>query len=180
MTRRGFTLAEILVALGLSGLVLAIVYGVFHFFFTSNSRSNLTGLTRRSFIQKDAKSGVRRLTYRLREGTQVLAPPAGNTADELIFRDISNVDVRVRRLPDENKVISERLVGSSWQREVDPEVVPGTSLPISFPVQVLNCAAIRFTTLSGGSVVVEASIENEGALGSLLTVVKLRNTGRAN
>lgn len=182
MRRRGFTLVEVLVGVGISAVLIGVVYGIFHFFFFSKSRSNLTGLTRRSFIQKDAKAGVRRLTYRLREGTQILSPAPGTTANELVFRDITNADIRLRRIPAENKVISERLVSGSWQREVDPVVVEtgGSRLPVSFPVQVLSCHEIRFTVLSGGSVVIEASIENEGTLGSLLTLVKLRNVQKGN
>ena len=182
MRRRAFTLAEVLVGLGLTAVILGIVYGIFHFFFMSRSRSNLTGLTRRSFIQKDAKAGVRRLTYRLREGTQVISPPSGTTADELVFRDITNTDIRLRRVPEENKIISEASTNGNWVRETDPVTVDTSAgkLPVCFPVQVQNCTAVRFTVLSGGSVVIEASIENEGAVGSLLTMVKLRNVGKAN
>lgn len=184
MRRRGaFTLAEVLVALGISLLVISIVYGIFHFLYSSNSRSNLTGLTRRSSIQKDAKAGVRRLTYRLREGTQITSPPAGTTAEELVFRDIQNTDIRLRRVAAENKIISEISQGGAWVREVDPVMVTtptGGQLPVCFPVQVSNCTAVRFTVLSGGSVVIEASIESEGAIGSLLTMVKLRNVNKAN
>lgn len=182
MKRRGFTLAEVLVALAITSVVLGIIYGLFHFFFASKSRSNLTGLTRRSFIQKDAKAGVRRLTYRLREGTQILSPPAGTTGEELVFRDIQNTDVRLRRIAAENRVVSEIYQNGAWVRETAPATVQTAAgqLPVCFPVQVSNCSAMRFTPLSGGSVVIEASIENEGTTGSLLTLVKLRNVNKAN
>lgn len=180
--RGAYTLVEVLVGLALGALVLGIIYGLFHFFFFSRSRSNLTGLTRRSFIQKDAHAGVRRLTYRLREATQILGPPPGTTSDELVFRDIENVDIRLRRIAAENRVVTERSVNGAWERETRPvNVATGAGqLPVSFPVDVLNCPSIRFTVISAGSVVVEASIESEGTLGSLLTLVKLRNVNRAD
>ena len=66
-------------------------------------------------------------------------------------------------------------------RETDPATVPagGTSFPVSWPVSVQNCTAIRFTPISGGSVIIEASLIHEKEVGTFLTLVKLRNTGKA-
>ena len=117
----------------------------------------------------------------MREAIQILSPPAGTSAAELVFRDISNNDVHIIYLPAEKKVVSERSENGAWVREQDPEMVQTPSGPalVSWPAQVLNCTGIRFTVLSGGCVTIQAGIENEGALGSLLTVVKLRNAGKA-
>ena len=179
--RRAFTLLEVLIGLAISAVLMGVVYGLFHLFFWSRSRSNIIGLTRRSSIQKDAKSGIRRLTYRLREAIQILTPAAGTSASELTFRDISNNDVRIIYLPAEKLVVSERDNAGTWVRETDPETVSTPSGPalVSWPVKVINCTAIRFTVLSGSCVTIQASLENEGAVGSLLTVVKLRNAGKA-
>lgn len=178
---QAFTLVELLVDLAISSMLIGIIYGLMHLFFWSRSRSNVVGLTHRSHIQKDAKAGIRRLTYRLREGIQILSPQAGTSSSELVFRDISNYDVRIKHLPAEQKVISERDTNGTWVRETDPEMFGTPSGPalVSWPVQILNCSAVRFTVLSGGCVTIQAAIESEGTVGSLLTVVKLRNVGKA-
>lgn len=179
--RRAFTLAELLIGMAISIILISIVYGLFHMLFWSRSRSNVIGLTRRSFVQKDAKSGVRRLTYRLREAIQILKPAAGTSSNELVFRDITNTDVRIIYLPAEKMVVSERDNAGTWVREKDPDTVSTASGPalIYWPVKVQNCQAIRFTVLSGSCVTVQAALESEGTVGSLLTVVKLRNAGKA-
>jgi hypothetical protein len=99
-----------------------------------------------------------------------------------VFRDITNADIRIRRIPAENKVVSERNENGTWTRETQPLTVTSgaAAIPVGFPVSVQNCSLIRFTTISGGSVVVEAVLETEGSTGSLLTLVKLRNVAKAN
>ena len=172
-----FTLVEVLVALGLVSVLLGAAYGVFHLLFSNKSRSNVSNLTKRSFVQKDAKSGLRRLSYRLREAIQILTPVAGTSATELTFRDLTNAEVRLRHIPAERKVISERNDGSGWVQETEPDFVDtkGGKMVASWPVLILNCTDIRFTAISPDCVTVQASLEFEGTVGPLLTVVKLRN-----
>lgn len=181
MRRRGFTLVEILVAVGLVSALLGAVYGVYHLLFANKSKSNVAGLTRKSFVQKDAKSGLRRLTYRLRESIQVLSPLPGATASELVFRDLTNTDVRLRHIPAEKRVVSERRVGGAWVQEGEPDFVNTSSgaMVASWPVIIQNCSDIRFTTIAPDCVTVQASLEWEGQVGPLLTLVKLRNSALA-
>lgn len=176
--RRGYSLIEVLVAISLVGVLLGSLYGVSHLMFSSNSRSNLSGMTRRSFVQKDAKSGLRRLTYRLREAIQVLSPEGGRSAPELIFRDLTNSEIRLRHLPAEKRVISERNEGGAWKIETEPDFVNTTSgakVVASWPVVIQNCTDIRFTAIAPDCVTIQASLEWEGHTGPLMTVVKLRN-----
>lgn len=176
--RRGYSLIEVLVAISLVSVLLGSMYGVSHLMFSSNSKSNLTSMTRRSFVQKDAKSGLRRLTYRLREAIQVLSPEGGRSAPELIFRDLTNSEIRLRHLPAEKRVISERNVNGSWQLESEPDFVntpSGGRMVASWPVVIQNCSDIRFTAIAPDCVTIQASLEWEGHTGPLMTVVKLRN-----
>lgn len=177
MRRRGFTLVELLVAIALVTVLLGAVYGIAHLLFANKSRSNVSGLTRRSFVQKDAKSGLRRLTYRLREAIQILSPEGGRSASELVFRDLTNTEVRLRHIPAEKRVVSERKDGGGWLLEVAPDVVPTStgSMVASWPVVIQNCTDVRFTAIAPDCVTIQASIEWEGQVGPLLTVVKLRN-----
>lgn len=180
-TRAGFTLVEVLVAMSVAIALLAVVYGILHLLFNAGSRSSLTGLTKRSFIQKDAKAGVRRLMYRLRESIQVLSPAPGTSASELVFRDITNAEIRLRRIPAEERVVSEHLVNGAWVEEVQPATVDTGSgpVPATWPVAIRSCRSIRFSALAPDSVSVQATLASEGALGSLMTVVKLRNARQA-
>ena len=176
--RRGFTLVEVLVAVGLVSVLLGAAYGAFHLLFANKSRNNLHGLTRRSFVQKDAKSGLRRLSYRLREAIQILSPAGGTSATELHFRDLTNSEIRLRLLPDKHLVISERNVNGAWVRETEPDYVDTSSgrMVASWPVEVQSCTDIRFTAIAPDCVTVQASLEFEGQVGPLLTVINLRNS----
>lgn len=176
-----FTIVEVLVAVAIVSAIIGVLYGLSHQLFGSGSRSSLTGLTRRSFMQKDAKAGVRRLMYRLREAIQILTPAPGTSANELVFRDITNAEIRLRHIAAEERVISERKVGSGWVEESAPATIAtdAGSIPASWPVLVRSCKTIRYSVLSPDSVTVHATLTSEGALGSMMTVVKLRNARQA-
>ena len=178
---RGFTVVEVLVAMAIVVGLVATLYAVMHLLFSSGSRSSLTGLTRRSFMQKDAKSGVRRLMYRLREAIQILSPAPGTTASELVFRDITNAEVRLRHVPAEDRVLSERQVNGAWVEEVEPVTIDTGSgpLPATWPVVIRSCRSIRFTALSPDSITIQATLAAESSLSSMMTVVKLRNARQA-
>lgn len=179
--RLAFTLVELLIGLTLVSILIGAIYAFLHLMFWGGSRSNLAGLTRRSFIQKDAKTGLRQLVYRLREGTQILSPALGSSSGELVFRDIVNTDVRLRLVPGENRLVSEVNPGGTWVRETAATMIgTGTdAVPAAWPISMANCSAVHFTVLSGESVAIAASIEWEGQVGSLFTVVKLRNSTQA-
>lgn len=172
---------EVLVGAALVSGLLAMIYGAFHLFFSDKSRHSVTNLTKRSFIQKDAKAGLRRLIYRLRESIQILEPEPGKGGTELVFRDILNRKVRVRRDGTQNRMVSEILIASNWVEERNPESVTSgsTSLAATWPIWMPNCTDLFFTVLSPECVAVEASLISEGQPGSLTTVIKLRNAGVA-
>jgi hypothetical protein len=173
---------EAMIVVVLFSLLMGILWGVYHFFFGGSSRNNMINLSRRNMLQQDAKSATRRLLYRLRESTQILTPTPGTASTEVVFRDITNADVRLRHIPEQKLVVSERMVGGAWVAEQKEEVVDtgtGTSLPVSWPVTIQNCVSIRFTAISPDCLTVQASLEMEGQITPLLTVIKLRNSGLA-
>ena len=176
--RNAFTLVEMMVALILVSLLIGAIYGIWHLMFASKSKANLSGMTRRSFVQKDAKSGLRRLTYRLREAIQILSPEGGKSATEMTFRDLTNSEIRLRHIPEQKRVVSERNVGGTWVPETEPDFVTtasGGRMAATWPVIIQNCTDIRFTAIAPDCVTVQASLEWEGHVGPLMTVVKLRN-----
>ena len=179
--RRGFTIVEVVIGVVLASILIGAVYGLFHVLLWNRSRSNVTGLTGRTAMQMDAKIGVRRMMYRLRESIQILSPSPGTTASELVFRDLTNAEVRVRLLADEQRVISERLTGGVWVREMDPVIMNTKTgkVPASWPIVLSGCKAIRFTPLSPECVTVHASLASDGTTGSVLTMIRLRNANLA-
>lgn len=179
-SKRGFTFVEAMIVLVLFSLLLGILWGIYHFFFGGSSRNNMINLSRRNMLQQDAKSAMRRLLYRLRESVQIMSPTPGTSSNELTFRDITNTDLRLRHIPEQKLVISERFEGGSWVAEQKEEVVDtgtGGSMPVSWPVTIQNCVSIRYTAISPDCVTVQASLEMEGQITPLLTVIKLRNSG---
>ena len=162
-------------------ILMFVVYQVFHLLFGSRSRHSLVALTRRSFIQKDVKVGLRRLIYRLREGIQVLEPFPGLGGEELVFRDVTNQKIRIRREDSENRLISEKDEAGNWVREDQPTMVTvGTgSLPASLPVKMENCSSLHFTVLSPECVSIRVGLLQEIERGSFMTIVKLRNSSLA-
>lgn len=181
MTRRGLTLVETLVAAAIGVLVLFILYRMVHTVLSPESRHGLGALTARSSMQKDAKAGLRRAIYRLREAIQVLEPEPGQGGTELVVRDITNARVRLRRMPQEDRLVSERLVAGRWEVETRPDLRPMGSSQFSatIPVSMHGCTSLHFTVLSPECVVMEAGLESDGHVGACLTVIKLRNAGLA-
>lgn len=179
--RRGFTLVEIVIGVILASILIGAVYGLFHVLMWNRSRSNIVGLTGRTAMQMDAKIGVRRMMYRLREAIQILSPAPGITASELVFRDLTNAEIRVRLLADEQRVVSERLTGGAWVRETDPVMMSTASgpVPATWPIVLAGCKAVRFTPLSPDCVTVHATLTSDGNTGSVLTMIRLRNAGLA-
>lgn len=177
MRRRGITLVEVLTGLAVTALALSLAYGMSHQLFGTGSRNNLASLTKRSFLQKDAKVGLRRLIYRIRESIQVLEPLPGRGGDALVLRDITNKKLRIRRDPAEKRLVSEVFANGAWTQETAPVEVPvdGASLPASFPVYMPNCSAVAFTTQAPDCVAIQLSAAADDLVGSFMTTVKLRN-----
>ena len=97
----------------------------------------------------------------------------------MIFRDITNQKIRIRRDAAANRMISEKFNGTGWDLEINPTMVSAGAgtLPASFPVYMPNCTDLFFTVLSPECVAVEATLVADGTPGSMTTVIKLRNAG---
>jgi prepilin-type N-terminal cleavage/methylation domain-containing protein len=177
--RPGFTIVEIMIGAAILSLLAGIAYQAFHLVFSADSRHGVTAMTRKSFMQKDAKAGLRRLTYRLREAIQILDPAPGRSGPSLTFRDISNEKVRLRLDGAASRLYSERERNGSWAAETDPVTVatPAGRVAASWPVAMLSCSSIQFTVLSPECVSIRAGLMIDGQLGSYMTIVQLRNAG---
>ena len=181
MRRSAYTFVEVLTALVLGTVMAGVMLAAWRTLFNPDSRHSITGITRSSVTQKDAKGGVRRLMYRLREAIQILDPLPGHSGEELSFQDITNSSVRIRLDPAAHKVISEVKRAKQWELETAPDEVDvgGKRTAASWPVTMPNCSAIRFTVISPECVSVEATVESDGQSRLVMTVVKLRNANIA-
>lgn len=173
---RGLTLVELLIAVVLVSVLAGATFAVLRFFFHRGGKASLTTATERSFAQKDLRTGLRMLVIRLRESTAVLSPDPGFDGDSLEFLDVVNDRVRIRLEGD--RVISERRVSETWQRETAPRSIPldgDAQLNVSHPIRIPGCSSLRFTVLSPSCVVVALTLGTGPSQASLLTAVHLRN-----
>ena len=182
MTRRqAYTFVEVLTALVIATAMASIVLALWRSLFNADSRHSVTGITRSSYTQKDAKAGVRRLMYRLREGIQITDPQPGKSGDALEFQDVTNSRIRIRLDPADHRVISEAQRNNQWVRETAPDEVDvgGRKQPASWPVTMPNCTALKFTVVSPECAAMEATVEADGQTRLVVTAVKLRNANIA-
>lgn len=168
------TLVEVCVAAGVGTLVLSMVWGFLHLLF-SGHRWDVTGMTRRSFMQKDVRPGLRRLVNRVSEAVEILEPAAGTTAREVVVRALTGERVRVRC--DRGELISEREDGGGWVREVAPIVVDTAQgpQPVGAPVEMRSVTAASFTVLAPQSMLVDVTLEQAGQREHYLTAIETRN-----
>lgn len=180
--RRGTTLVEVLVAIGLVSIVMGILYGLVTFFFSRKSKSSLTTMTERAFAQRDIRIGLQQLMVRMREGTKLLSPEPGFTGDELVFLDVLNRKIRLRRDPTSSFVISEIFENGAWVAEKTPSAVKdegGRRWNVNIPVRIRNCSNLSFTTMSPTFAVVSVTLKAGHIENALLTAVHLRNANLA-
>jgi prepilin-type N-terminal cleavage/methylation domain-containing protein len=159
MTRRrnAFTLVEVSMALAIGLLVFMLAYGLLRFISTGKSRWDVIGMTRRSYMQKDARPGLRQLMHLVQDAVAVVEPEPGKSSEELVVQTLDGRRVRVRREPALGALVSEQDQGGVG------------------PVAVGGCAAVRFTAASAHSVTAALTLENGGQTENFLTIIEARN-----
>jgi hypothetical protein len=168
------TLVEVCVAAGVGTVVLSIAWGFMHLLF-SGHRWDVFGMTRRSFMQKDVRPGLRRLFNRASEAVEILEPAAGTTAGEVILRALTGERVRVRC--DRGELISEREENGGWVRELAPIVLDTAQgpQPVGAPVEMRSVRAASFTVLAPQAMLVDVTLEQAGQQENYLTAIETRN-----
>lgn len=178
MNRRAVTMIELMVAVTLCGLAFFATFRAFHLIFGTGSSHGAGAMARRSGAQQDAKGGLRRLDYRLSEARQILEPPPGRSGNALVFLDLTNQRVRLRRDEARGALISERWVQGDWRVENDPPAVTapgGETVQAGWPIILPECVSAQFTSLSPECVTVQVSTRSEGQVEAFLTVIEVNN-----
>jgi prepilin-type N-terminal cleavage/methylation domain-containing protein len=174
---RGFTLVEVIVALGVSTLVVGMAWSIFSVVMgKKDGASGVVSLTADSFLRQDALQGIQSLTRRLQESIQIVEPKPGQPADKLVFRDILNQEITVQA--NNNELITagpaeEQKMGRTLKGKDGP-FHPAT------PVRVKGCSAAKFTAQSPWCIVMVLTFKDEtGKTLSLLNTAELHNSDLA-
>ena len=88
---QGFTIVEVLIALGIFSIVLAGVIQVYSVF----SR-RLPGLTQEVSLHQSLRLADALLANRIARGAEIITPDPVKTSEEMVFRDTDNEWIKVR------------------------------------------------------------------------------------
>lgn len=168
-TRRGFTLLEALLGLGLLTVLLVSIWNVFGRLFLREGPMSLNTATSRSLVLQQSRLAIRKLFYRVQEGIQILEPLPGMTARHLLFRDVKNRVVQLIHDPVRKK-LSTRLFRNG---QVVTDVDPSDDL---LGIEVNSCESALFTAITPGTVCVSFTTSDDRVKEAYMTVITLSNT----
>ena len=175
--RRGFTLVEILIAAGLSTMVIGGAWMLFGTLMGGgNNKASAIHLTAESFLRQEALTGIRALTRRLQESIQILEPQPGRSSSTLIFKDLIN----------ERTVLTIQngaLVGLDGEGAMEPQrtlTANGKAFNPTRPIKIPGCSEALFTVLSPTCVTVQLTFAGDGdKQAQIVNTVHLQNENLA-
>lgn len=169
--RDGFTLIEGLLAGALVSLLVILLWQVFGRVFGREGPLSFFTATSRSLVLQQSRQAIRKLFYRIQEGIQVLEPPPGRTDRQLVFRDLKNYRVRLRHLPREKRLVTERYEGGAYVKEIrlrgEEDDLQG--------IQLHQCESALFTVLTPTTVCVSFTTYDDRVRETFMTVITLIN-----
>ncbi len=137
--KHGFTIVEVLVALGIFSLVLVGVTSVYSLF----SRQ-LPGLTQEVSLHHSLRLADALLGNRISRGAEVISPNPVNSSAELVFRDVDNEWIKIK--------LSQGCL-RSFRESGAPEI--NSVKPGIKPVNLLDVEMVEFTVMSPASVMIK-------------------------
>ncbi len=143
MANQGFTIVEVLVALGIFSLVLTGVTSVYSLF----SRQ-LPGLTQEVSLHHSLRMADALLGNRIARGAEIISPNPVKTSRELVFRDVDNEWIKLK--------LSQGCL-RSFREDGTPEidsVKPGVK-----PVNLRDVEMVEFTVMSPASVMIKLKFD---------------------
>ena len=172
MTRRGFTLFEALLAFALFSLLMVLLWPLFTKLMGREGPMSISIGASRSLVAQQSRQAIRKLFYRIQEGIHIVSPLPGVTDTTLVFHDMRNQTVRVSAVPNEKKVVTERLMpDGTWTRETllphDPSDAEGIVIPF--------CEEMQFTAITPGAVCVNFTSFDDRVKETYMTVIALSN-----
>jgi prepilin-type N-terminal cleavage/methylation domain-containing protein len=169
----GFTLVEVIVAIGVASLVIAAAWQMFSVIMgKKGGPSGAVSLTAESFLRQEGIDAIGVLTRRLQEGIQVIEPKAGKSGPTLEFRDILNDHIKL-----EVKTGGLVAIGPKGE-EKNPEPLTGTGKPFypTKPIRVPGCKEAQFTAISPTCLVMRLTFQDEGGnRATIVNTVQLQN-----
>jgi len=156
------TVIELCVGAGIGFLALSIAWGLFHMLF-AGKRWDVAGMTHGSYMQKDARPGLRRLMRCVNEAVEVLEPAAGASGPELMLRALTGARLRIRVDPDTRSLISEREQGGAWVADDESTV------------RMRGCAGANFAVIAPHVVTAVVTLEQAGLQQPYSMTLETRN-----
>ncbi|KAF1080406.1 MAG: hypothetical protein GQF41_3230 [Candidatus Rifleibacterium amylolyticum] len=136
---QGFTIVEVLIALGIFSIVLAGVIQVYSVF----SR-RLPGLTQEVSLHQSLRLADALLANRIARGAEIINPDPVKTSEELVFRDTDNEWIKVRL---HNGFLR------SFRENGTPEI--DMAKPGIRPINLRDVEMVEFTVMSPASVMIK-------------------------
>lgn len=176
-SRRGVTVVEVVIAAVLFCLVAILVFQLLSAF-VSDRRTSAARLTGASFLRQDLRLALQKLLERIEQGIEVIEPPPGASASELVFQDVLNERVRLRVDP-RGTLVSLAEAGPGVEREETTArtitTAGGDRFAPALPVRVPHCKRAAFTALGPTLVGIELTLVDAGQSVTLFTTARLAN-----
>ena len=166
MTRRAFTLTEVLVAVGLFSVLITSAVWLFSYGVASTRR-----LTPQIAAQQNGRKAVVRLIQDVQESMEVMQPRPGSTLPYAVVMDkLGNArlyyQVASRTQPGTNEL---------WRYVDDPSLSAAERSQLMFA----DVARLAFTSQGEGTLSLDLSLAEGESVYALLTTIRLRNLASA-
>lgn len=129
-------------------------------------------LSKRLFLQTEARKGIINLYRFLQEGIEVVSPPPGTTMPYLVFKDSVN---NIRMVYLEDDPVKSKEEGRKLFRAMTVMKDPLMTTSEDTRTLMTNVVKLNFTTYSRGSVLVSAQLRGGKGDFSMVNFVRLQN-----
>ena len=164
--RRGFSLVELLVALGLCGLVIGVA--VYLFVYGGHATRAVTA---KLAGQQAGRKALVAFLSEIQEGMEVVIPRPGTTLSYALVRD----KVAHLRLYYQVKSAPDATTYALWRYVQDPSLAAG----VRKEKLLDNVRRLSFTSRSEGALELNLEVQEDDQVWSLITAVRLRNLASA-
>ena len=167
MNRRGFSLVEALIAVGLCALLIGVLTGVMLHGGASTARTSA-----QFALQQTSRAAIARLLSELQEGMEVVVPGPGCTLPHAVVRDRVSCARWYYLVAQPGEPGSYEL----WRQAADPDLPPAERKERLLK----GVRRLTFTARGEAALQINLLVREQGEEMPLLTSVRLRNVASAD